>query len=259
MRGLPCALVILVPVLGLGACSTEPEPAKVALAEGCLINTHCNVPLVCAFRRCHEECEDSRDCSPGQRCVSSDRPFHVCQLPIETKCSYNTQCPDGQVCGVDGECRDQCTSDRDCVSRQTCVSGTCAEQDELTQGKLPALDAGNVANPGGGVPCVYDSECTEPLICRGGLCGYECLRAGDCSRGEQCVEHRCRVPACGAAGTPSGVDAGGPCQYTSQCPVPLVCRDGICSCECLANADCPAGSVCRASRCVGPADAGARD
>jgi hypothetical protein len=242
-----------------GACTTEPEPARVTIAEGCLINTNCNAPLVCAFRRCHEECQDSRDCPTGQRCISSDRPFHVCQLPIETKCTYNTQCPETQKCGVDGQCRDECTSDRDCVSGQMCASGTCAEPAELTGGKLPTADAGNAENPGGGLPCVYDSECREPLICRDGLCGYECLEHGDCPRGEQCDGHRCRVPACGAAGTPLGLDAGGPCQYTSQCPAPLVCRDGICSCECLANADCAPGNVCRSSRCVGSADAGSRN
>jgi hypothetical protein len=228
------------------------------LAQGCLINSQCNAPLVCAFRRCHAECEDSRDCPAEQRCMSSDGPFHVCQLPDETKCSYNTQCPERQKCGIDGNCRDECTSDRDCVLGQVCVSGTCAEPAELKAGKLPAVDAGSTASPGGGVPCVYDSECRHPLICRGGLCGYECLVHGDCSRGEQCIGNRCRVPPCGAVGTPVGVDAGGPCQYTSQCPEPLVCRDGICSCECLADSDCLVGRVCLASRCVGRIDAGAR-
>src|SRR6478735_2512486 len=109
------------------SCSGSDAPPLAAIAEGCSINTDCTSPLVCAFRKCHTACTTSRDCPMGQRCMASDRPFHVCQLPDETKCAYNSECPSGQLCGVDGRCRDQCAADRDCVAEQVCSQGTCAE------------------------------------------------------------------------------------------------------------------------------------
>src|SRR4051812_33946083 len=107
------SLVLVVSGLLLAsACSDSEHPKTATLAAGCAINTDCESPLVCAFQRCHSACETSRDCDPGQRCMASDRPFHVCQLAEEQQCAYNSQCPEGQVCGKDGQCRDQCASDR---------------------------------------------------------------------------------------------------------------------------------------------------
>jgi hypothetical protein len=39
------------------------------------------------------------------------------------------------------------------------------------------------------------------------------------------------------------------CTYTSSCPAPLVCRNGACACECIANADCAEGLACASHRC----------
>src|SRR5215467_7581900 len=112
------------------ACSSDTPPLS-DLSQGCLVNSDCNDPLVCAFRRCHNACATTRDCPAGLRCVASDRPFHVCQLDSEKKCTYNSDCPMGQVCATDAQCRDQCQGDADCLAEQTCVSGACAEQNEL--------------------------------------------------------------------------------------------------------------------------------
>src|SRR5262249_41834628 len=88
--------LIALGLFALVTCSSdEPPPDLKAVAQGCIINTDCNSPLVCAFQRCHVECRDSSDCDPGQRCVVSDRPFHVCQLDQEKLCTYNSSCPDG--------------------------------------------------------------------------------------------------------------------------------------------------------------------
>jgi hypothetical protein len=86
---LRCAMVAFLGVLGFSACSGDPEPVQVALAQGCTINSDCVAPLVCAFKRCHDECNESRDCPNDQHWMVSDRPFHVCQLPVEETCSYN--------------------------------------------------------------------------------------------------------------------------------------------------------------------------
>ena len=125
----------LTTILLAGACASSDAP-QTNPGDGCAINSDCSTPLVCAFRKCHMACLDTRDCPTNQRCMASDRPFHVCQLPTETKCGYNSDCPEGQICAVDGQCRDQCTSDRDCVSHQICTARSCAEVVELDAGAL---------------------------------------------------------------------------------------------------------------------------
>ena len=184
------------------ACGGSDKPPLAGLAEGCLVNTDCNAPLVCAFRKCHEACVDSRDCKgPGQRCVSSDRPYHVCQLVDERNCTYNSDCGGGQTCGVDFQCRDQCNADRDCLNEQLCVAGSCAEIGEVEAGALAgaaAVDAGN------GQRCLYTSECAAPLVCRNHFCGVECRASSDCAAGVQCVNNRCVVGTT-AIGTGGGV------------------------------------------------------
>src|SRR5882672_896585 len=144
--GLLCVVAVLV------ACSSD-EPGR-AVSEACVINTDCASPLVCAFRKCHVACKDYRDCAPGQRCMASDRPFHVCQLDDERGCSFNSQCPQGQVCGVDGQCRDQCAADRDCLFGQSCVEGPCADNTELIDGGLTAAVATEAGPMASGLSCL---------------------------------------------------------------------------------------------------------
>jgi hypothetical protein len=170
------------------ACSSD-TPLK-NIDEGCNINSDCSSPLVCAFRKCHMACTDSRDCPAGQRCMASDRPFHVCQLNDERECSFNSDCPTGQVCGIDGQCRDQCVGDRDCLPLQECVSSTCADVKELVDGGLPLAMPAEGGAPSHDIPCLYTSECPDPLICRGKVCAPECLMTSDCPVGS-CVNQRC--------------------------------------------------------------------
>jgi hypothetical protein len=226
------------------ACSSDTPPLS-DLSQGCLVNSDCNDPLVCAFRRCHNACTTTRDCPVGLRCVASDRPFHVCQLDSEKKCTYNSDCPMGQVCATDAQCRDQCQGDADCLAEQTCVSGTCAEKNELTDaGTLPVVP--KEAGPSNGQPCVYNSQCPAPLVCRNGLCQVECLNSLDCSDGRQCIDGRCQVPVCPEV----DAAAGNACAFSSDCTAPLICRSGTCTCECQLAADCPAGYDCVGNRCA---------
>jgi streptogramin lyase len=171
------------------ACGESSLPG--ALSTSCSVNTDCVAPLVCAFRKCHTACTTSRDCQPGQRCVASDRPFHVCQLAEEAKCTYNSDCPEKQVCAVDLECRDECTTSRDCVSGQICVTSTCAEPVELVDGKLPMRGAEAGSASGRGQPCAYNSECPAPLVCLARSCAFECRTAADCKDGRDCANNRC--------------------------------------------------------------------
>ena len=85
----PFAALVLA-VLALVTCSSDEAPLK-AVSEDCLINSDCATQLVCAFRRCHTQCKISHDCDLGQRCVVSDRPYHVCQLDKEKLCTYTAR------------------------------------------------------------------------------------------------------------------------------------------------------------------------
>ncbi len=240
---------IVTVALWAGGCS-DSQVGGAKLAAGCTINSDCNTPLVCAFQRCHTACETSRDCDPGQRCVASDRPFHVCQLDVETQCKANSYCPQGQVCGVDGQCRDACSTLRDCVQGQVCVSGTCADPSELTPEGALASAGSDAGVPASGLPCSFNSDCPSPLQCRSGVCGAECRTTVDCAPGLACDNSRCVVPlACSLGDAGSDPRAGGPCLYSSQCPAPLACVHGYCSCECLGATDCSPGFACVNNRC----------
>lgn len=118
-----------------GACSSGDERQRaIELAGGCLINSDCAKLLVCAFGRCHKECDEDRDCAHDLRCVKSEEPgIFICQLEDETVCKSNDHCPGDQVCGVDLECRDSCKDDGDCLeSTQICSeSNECASTDAM--------------------------------------------------------------------------------------------------------------------------------
>jgi hypothetical protein len=195
-----------------GACSSD-EPRK-NIDEGCVINTDCTAPLVCAFKKCHVACTASRDCPMGQRCMASDRPFHVCQLPDERICSYNSQCPQGQVCGIDGQCRDQCVADRDCLDKQSCVSATCADTEELVDGGLIPAAPSEAGASSSGIPCLYTSDCPDSLVCRNQICSNECLMPSDCAPGNDCVEHRCVTGSGSLIGADGGTVTGGKIKLT---------------------------------------------
>jgi hypothetical protein len=110
------------------ADSSVSKPSQPgALADDCVINRDCASPLLCAFGRCHVQCDSSRDCEAGQRCIVNDRPYDVCQLVDERSCADARDCPDLQICGADGECRDRCQTDSDCVVGEACDLGVCLE------------------------------------------------------------------------------------------------------------------------------------
>jgi hypothetical protein len=146
--------------------------------------------------------------------MASDRPFHVCQLPDERGCTFNSECPDQhQVCGIDGQCRDQCVADRDCLAEQTCVSATCADNKELVDGGLVPASMTDAGAPASGIPCLYTSDCHDNLVCRNQICSNECLKASDCSQGD-CVDHRCSAGSGSFIGPEGGVVAGGKVKLT---------------------------------------------
>ena len=142
-----CGAVMLV-VWGCG--SSDAEKLRAAqLAEHCALHSDCRYPLVCAFERCHKACEEDRDCPDSLRCMKGESPGEtVCQLPDESACMREKDCPGEQTCGVNNECRDRCEKDDDCVEAQICaLSSECAS----TLGDKDMLDSeGNIVGGGDG-------------------------------------------------------------------------------------------------------------
>jgi hypothetical protein len=149
------------------------------------------------YQRCHVQCNTSADCPIAAdgtrlRCVLGDKPEHVCQLEDELHCAYHSECPGKQVCGPDGQCRDECLDDRDCVEGQVCIAqGVCAESDELTDGRLP--DVAPPPEQHTGFPCAYDSQCLgkapqggPEYVCKDGGCNYACYDTVDCAPNFAC-------------------------------------------------------------------------
>jgi hypothetical protein len=243
------ALVLALGLLGSqqGCNSSADEDIALAqLAQSCLVNTDCKTPLVCAFESCHAECESSRDCTDGARCVAAARPYKVCQLEEERLCGSTVDCPDGLVCGIDGQCRDQCENDKQCVEEQVCVAGTCADRNELdADGQLTPAPGASFGQEG--APCVYVSDCSAALLCRNQACLAECKADKDCGLGKVCQEARCVADG-------SAPEA---CAYSSDCATEsgLRCLGGACRCMCAEDRDCPGAEKCDGCACVPDPDA----
>ncbi|HEY1691927.1 MAG TPA: hypothetical protein VGG39_07185 [Polyangiaceae bacterium] len=122
---LPAALLF---VAANPSCSSSKSPA--GLAAGCSLNSDCDNPLVCIFALCHQACEESRDCSDGERCVKVDGTG-VCELSTEASCANGKTCEGSLVCGPDQQCRTPCTTQTDCLGGQVCQSNVCYDPSEL--------------------------------------------------------------------------------------------------------------------------------
>jgi hypothetical protein len=241
-------VALAVPVLtSTQGCSSSVDDAieLAELGQDCLVNSDCTSPNVCVFQACHSECQASRDCEAGARCIAAADPYKVCQLEAERLCRNGADCGEGLVCGVDGECRDKCERDGDCVDEQRCVSGTCADEDELDDSGMLQPANGSVGGVEGS-PCVYVSDCSGALLCRGQACLPQCKTDAECGLGQVCQDTRC-------------VDAGEPvvaCSFNSQCTKPgELCLGGGCHCECAEKRDCASGQRCGKCGCEPDPDA----
>ncbi|MEZ4225700.1 MAG: hypothetical protein R3B13_32410 [Polyangiaceae bacterium] len=242
------------------ACGSDTgeDRAKLAkIAEGCLIDSDCATPLVCAFKTCHSRCNDSRDCPDEEVCVPADpRPYNVC-LHSPNKCVYNTDCPSEQLfCAADSRCRLQCKADRDCLPEQKCIQGACADDKDIEDGGL--VDGGTDLDASIGTSCTYNTDCPAPLVCKAGSCLVECKGDRDCPPGLFCsAAGACVTSGPGDGGTDgpvvvpgcangkqdpgeTGVDCGGSCGACdgSKCSKPSDCASNVCK-----------GLVCQAPSC----------
>ena len=144
---------VAVAALIAGACSEDEaeELRKAKVAEGCQLNSDCANPLVCAFQRCHQQCNETRDCPKGQSCVMTSTGVGVCLLPDEEDCSEGGACPDGLVCTPSQVCRAGCTAAaKDCLDSQDCTGGACEDHPDGGVGGTSGSGGSGGGGTGGG-------------------------------------------------------------------------------------------------------------
>ncbi|HVU02784.1 MAG TPA: hypothetical protein VHE30_13585 [Polyangiaceae bacterium] len=171
------AMVALATSLAPTGCGSDSSSKPPPSAKKCTLNSDCDSQLVCSFGLCHAQCQATKDCELGQKCVISEDSAKggVCQLVQELGCSFDTDCKEPLVCGPDSNCRVPCKGDRDCLSTQTCAKGNvCADKTEVdpNTGVITGSnrDAGTHGGTGGGGNDGGGGDCTA---------GDSCEPAGD--------------------------------------------------------------------------------
>jgi len=150
------------------------------LGGTCVLNSDCSSPLVCTWGKCHVSCHTSADCPAEQSCIISSGSgalLTVCQLPVETYCAYNSDCPIPLTCAADLRCRNQCQTSADCSLRQTCTTTkTCAEPSQVDSNNNLIKPDGGATSGGlggrvGGDAGVRDAPVAQPDVALGGTGG----------------------------------------------------------------------------------------
>jgi hypothetical protein len=152
------ATVLLSTAAGCGG-SSAGAPSQ---TPPCLHPSDCSGSLVCIQGLCVQQCEQSKDCPNGERCIlaasGGTTGGNICQPPEKRTCSYTSECTIPLVCGVDSQCRSQCQTYVDCPKGQQCtsISKLCADPnidknyDSLTNEFKTTIDAESSADSGGG-------------------------------------------------------------------------------------------------------------
>ena len=147
---------------------------KIDVGGACILNSDCNGSLVCTEGKCHDACHTSGDCPTGQSCIIASDQSRVCQLPVETHCLYDSDCPTSLKCAVDQRCHNQCQTNVDCLSGQTCTTTkTCAEPNQVdSNNNLIGTEGGVGGCPVGSetCPCYPNDTCNTGLTCASHLC-----------------------------------------------------------------------------------------
>jgi hypothetical protein len=169
-------------------------------APRCSYNSDCASPLVCKSGACLDECKSIRDCRAGEECQSGSCVLAAVMSDggsVMTDggsgslgtdggsgsgngCLLNSDCPGGEICGLDNRCRYQCVEARDCAAGACCYQRQC-RQGQVCSQLLPdggLLDAGVYdGGQSGGTYCLNDLGCGDNDFCNGI---------------ELCVDNRCR-------------------------------------------------------------------
>ena len=172
---------------------------------------------------------------------------------LKDGCALTSECKDPLVCAFK-KCHVECKSSKDCPANARCVEA--AKPYFVCQLEEDAL-------------CVRNSDCAGDQVCsRDGQCRDQCASTRDCLPDQTCVDSVCadarELDAQGALPVANGTTApeGVACVRASDCPGDLVCKNGVCTAECVEDKDCYSSWSCRpiteggAGRCIPPAGGG---
>jgi hypothetical protein len=214
-------LLIIAAFIVVSGC-VGVEPLSV-IGDQCDKNSDCDGLLVCGLGRCRRECEATRDCALGLRCIKLEE-LGVCQLPEEAHCERNSDCNEPLVCFMPGGCLVECATDEDCPAGSSCRTDAedyCPVDETCQVGECVEPEVSR---------CVYDSTCDYPMVCNElQSCVIECTNDRQCALGLACVEYAgcdgpcmCRIPCMpGADECPAGT-------LCEPCADGLDCGDGYC-------------------------------
>ncbi len=181
-RGAALSLLAAGVLAMLVAC----ERPRFVVGEGCDLSSECDAPLACVLGRCRRQCERSRDCGAGLRCLvpSGSTLGGGCQIDDERECTLTSECGRADLVCVSGTCSTACREDRDCPPGASCT-------------RDPVMDVVGCFEDQTAL-CVYDSDCMAPMICdEKQRCRLECLADRDCRAPRRCVANLCELPDAG--------------------------------------------------------------
>jgi len=221
-----------------GSCQSGPDQPDLTACEsgtGVCCTGDCQTGECCT----DSDCDDGEECTVGEACVSGSCQAGSAVLDL-TACASGT----GVCCAGACETGD-CCQDSHCDDANDCTDDTCL-----------AFNCDFVDNAD---PCDDSNDCTFPDNCSAGSCqgpGLPDLSAcgggsgvccgSVCMTGDCCVSLDCinPMPICGSGNTC------GPCQTDPECldrdPAQPICNAGSCEAgECVVDADCGPGELCR--------------
>lgn len=192
--------------------STPGQPFTSAPGAACsTANNSCQTSVCLPGGACARSCMSNGDCNGGEVCRADGSGNHYCVTSTlsgaGTSCSSNSQCDSGVCTGrcsgtntpcdsssdcggtsCQGTCANQCRSNDDCVSGQTCLPWAVQRGGIDRDWILTCQSGTSPGNQPNGSSCSVNSDCdswwcideicTEPcgsnLDCTGGLASRDC-------------------------------------------------------------------------------------
>jgi MYXO-CTERM domain-containing protein len=213
---------------GVSSCTASLQTDKVCKGDGdtCIDATVPCGRYVCGATTCKTTCAIDDDCATDSHCVSG---ACAAKEPNGVACTADRACVSGHC--VDGVCCDS-GCEGQCQACDGPTKGTCVPIAGSPHGTRAACD--------GVGACQGSCDGTDAKVCKlpvGKVCASSCVdgaetldRCTDLGACKPGTKVSCGAYTCGAAG----------------------CRDA-----CTTTADCAAGAVCAAGKCVGPNPDGA--
>jgi hypothetical protein len=149
----------------------------------------------------------------------------TCGKPVVALCTWSRECGTGGRC-ADGECQRPCTNNTACGTGDTCQAGFCQ----------PAVSSGG--------QCLYAGDCSPGSECINAFCHAGCKVDSDCpNHADACTGNVCRPDR---RPTPQ-------CRSNRDCAPDRDCVNASCRTPCDSDQNCGAacsGTLCRQGYCV---------